>query len=276
MLRRTRAFTLVELLVVIGIIALLISILLPALSKAREQANTAKCLSNMRQFGQAVQMYAGDNRGFILPCGMPSGDWWCNIAVDAGYLTAPKVAANGTPDSSSVFYCPSGNLEIFPPNLTNDDLIPSSRTDQRNCMATVHTSSKTGQIIHLWYGMNANTSASAVKGSPCRRWEDATKAASQKLTTLSMVKKSSEMIIFYDGLIYHHTEVNGNRVSARHRKNTVTNLAFFDGHAESFPTAELPGGMQLADKTATLAAFNITNLKANFANKPMWLLDQQY
>ena len=72
--RRRGAFTLVELLVVIGIIALLISILLPALSGATRRAKAVACASNMRQVGIMLQFYQNNNRGWVFPVGPDAPD----------------------------------------------------------------------------------------------------------------------------------------------------------------------------------------------------------
>src|SRR5438270_13928266 len=91
--RRRSGFSLVELLVVIGIIAVLISILLPSLQKARESANNVKCLSNLKQLGLGCIMYMNNNKGLMPPLRFPTlpgndsytpGGCWLNVLNEQG------------------------------------------------------------------------------------------------------------------------------------------------------------------------------------------------
>ena len=109
MSRKSKGFTLVELLVVIGIIALLIAILLPALSRAREQAKNAQCLSNLRQLATVYQLYANDYKDKI-PIGYLGGSPWTGYYVCASSTYYPLMGRLYKGDyltSPEAFYCPS-------------------------------------------------------------------------------------------------------------------------------------------------------------------------
>ena len=119
--QRGSAFTLVELLVVIGIISILIGIMLPTLSRAREAANKTKCLANLRTLGQAMVMYANVSKGW-LPNMNPA-----NTVNDPAAATEVLVALNRDHiRAPATFHCPSDHDPVPAKIETADYDVPNS------------------------------------------------------------------------------------------------------------------------------------------------------
>jgi prepilin-type N-terminal cleavage/methylation domain-containing protein/prepilin-type processing-associated H-X9-DG protein len=228
-----KGFTLVELLVVIGIIALLISILLPALNKARDAATTVVCSSRLRQLMQGVLLYANDNKG-VMPhqyqyyegndSSRPYHEAYWSVEV-APYIGIPLLPP-GTPARPGWYQIiehPKDNvLECPNPGIVSTD----------------------GSTFYMTYGYN--TAFYRGEGDPFKK--------------ISQIITPSEKILFRDvsfpdSLYPYLYQFNvralfgshGARVKVNDPENKIQsaratfNAAFADGHVENFRDADLGG-----------------------------------
>ncbi len=112
-MKKSSHFTLIELLIVIAIIAILASMLLPALNQARDSARKSSCVSNLKQIASAVQMYVGD-AGDFLPNRSPLASRWHSYYMNDDYSGVPTnlglVAYGNYLRDPNVFSCPGSEL----------------------------------------------------------------------------------------------------------------------------------------------------------------------
>jgi len=225
-----KAFTLIELLVVVAIIALLVSILVPALSKARDQAKQVVCLSNLKTAYLTWLMYSQTNRDVIPPVGTLNGVIWCDLLMPYMDQTkAMRVLSPQKPDTTA-FMCPSN---------------------------PVYFTDAAAQVHSFNYAMNDRCGVVWSDGTP--QWMP---------TMFQAIKNPSEKILFSDGKAGWTTTYTGKKlittncwsdpgeyyksydylVGLMHGAKTGANFLWADGHS-TFEFKNRWNTKNLQDKT---------------------------
>ncbi|HEX8341313.1 MAG TPA: type II secretion system protein [Tepidisphaeraceae bacterium] len=220
---RKRAFTLVELLVVIGIVALLISILLPVLSSARQAGQRVKCLSNLRSMQVAQALYVAENRGYLVHSGFGHGGAHTDAEI-AWFNVLQRYGSN-----KLLPRCPGDDSPHWPENGT---VVPNS----------------SGRFRMTSYGVNNYLDpAVCPSGGP--------------YTKITQIRRSSSTIQFLEmtrfgdfaGADHPHVESwvgNVPAAAAKHLQidahggpvkswESRANYGFVDGHAETLRFGEV-------------------------------------
>jgi len=260
------AFTLIELLIVIAIIAMLIGILLPALGMARKTARAAVCLNSQRQTAVGMHTYAGDHKEIVIPSynmadvtGVNPCDGWAPILDRDSYV------AGGVQTKNTVFYCPETvDVEGLATGQTGKDPLlskgwmdwPNMRSGSKNSPVLIPERGF-NRIIRVSYWINANNPIGSqvpvinddefFTGSV--GYGPAGDGKFIRHTRMSAHKRPSSLIATADGVYAGRQRDNkvgteNCRIGYRHTGagGGSANVAFADGHASVLTARDFPRG----------------------------------
>jgi prepilin-type N-terminal cleavage/methylation domain-containing protein/prepilin-type processing-associated H-X9-DG protein len=238
---RPGGFTLIELLVVIAIIALLVSILLPSLSKAKGLAQTGVCMSNQRSIALAVQQYAMAEQGVVAPTITNRASWQA-LLVESQFADAEKFDTHE--EANSDF---SRAPSIFQCSLTQPKVAahPDSAYDRAALgympLATYYDMpGKDEYYLQVSIAANSATYFNAqfpMVFVPADGGGSAGK--SNFIHRLENLEKTAALAMTYDGW-WTHNAYMPRRILGPHSNWTNTNISHFDGHVQTYSRDALP------------------------------------
>jgi prepilin-type N-terminal cleavage/methylation domain-containing protein/prepilin-type processing-associated H-X9-DG protein len=274
--RRNGGFTLVELLVVMAVIAILLSVLLPAITRVRASAQTTKCIANLSQIGKAHLAYVAQNDGMLVPPETMSGprnsdnitrETWSTALVVAGFLGAyPEVTdMNAQPIRGTVFDCPASTPEVDSAFGSNGDpyaAYPTSPVDALSQRGWRAQSRANQRVVDSWYMMPSRTGDASSPFLGYRYFADKDPNRVNRAVFVASLRGTAEIMLVMDGVGGANiaaipstapipqvglsaSQIGSNRISGRHGNTrridqASTNVLFVDGHVENVRRTDLP------------------------------------
>lgn len=241
MSRRLKAFTLVELLVVVAIISLLIAILMPTLSRAMDLARSLRCEAQLQQIGVATANYLNDSKGYVFPCSYSSNATLG--ATGSGLITILAPYIPNQDQTTTIWTCPAaviGNTTQFLLTYScNTGVHPNYNYDASNVPVVGKDASGSSYrnlrkitMLPRQYELVTIADGSQSSGAwTAGQAFDWTGTDTNEMHTYSLANNPISGTGGLSG--WNNTDVGNYHVRYRHLANNNGNCLFLDGHVES-------------------------------------------